>query len=394
MKMIFFLMIAACLQVSAKSYSQKITISEKNVSIERVFKEIEKQSGYVFWYESDLLNPDLKISISVENVGIDQVLNVCLKGQPLTYTILGKTIVLKSKPDVLVPLIETIVEMPPPITVKGKVTDDNGNAVSGVSVLIKGNTNGTQTDANGNYSISDVPDNAILVFTSVGHYTKEIPVGNIRIINITLTIKVEGLEETVVVAYGKSKVRDVTGSISHLGTQEIKNAPMGSTISSMLQGKAAGVNVVIQSASPTSPISVIIRGASSLTGDNQPLWVIDGVPDYAVSTTQVLNSTNSIHGNDQSATTTGSIYNTLYNLNLSDVESIDILKDASATALYGSRAANGVVIVTTKKGRAGMAPIMEFSAKFGYLKQDFNGFDLMNTSEYMNAADKGAREEA
>ncbi len=375
MKIFTFFMIATCLQVSAKSYSQKITISESNAPLQKVFNEIERQSGYLFWYESNLVNPDLRVSVSVKNAEINQALDICLKDQPLTYVIVGKTIVVKNKPATPVILTEAKMELPPPITVRGKVTDENGDAVSGVTVMVKGSTNGTQTDANGNYALTNVPDDGVLLFTSVGHDSKEVSVGNKRVINVSLKIKIKGLEETVVVAYGTSKVKDVTGSISHIGTQDIKNAPMGSTLQSLLQGKAAGVNVQIQSASPTSPISVIIRGASSLTGDNQPLWVVDGVPDY-------------------SASTSGDIYNTLYNLNINDVESVDILKDASATALYGSRAANGVVIVTTKKGRIGMDPTIELSSRWGYQRQNFNGYKYMNAPQYLDFAEKAAREEA
>ena len=139
---------------------------------------------------------------------------------------------------------------------------------------------------------------------------------------------------------------------------------MGASIQSMLQGRAPGVNVMISSASPTSPVSVIIRGSSSLSGDSQPLWVIDGVPEY-------------------SAGTSGNISNTLYNLNLTDVETIDILKDASATAIYGSRAANGVVLVTTKRGKKGMKPTLEFSARYGIQTMNANDFGVLNAEEYI-----------
>lgn len=375
MKMVIFIMIVTCLQVSAKGYSQKITLSEKNTTLEKVFKEIEKQSGYLFWYESTLLQPNLKVNVSIKNADINEALDICLSGQPLTYSILGKTVVVKSKPVIPISVNETLLETVPPLIVKGKVTDENGKPASGVTVMVKGTTNGTQTDVNGDYSISNVPDNAMLVFTSVGFDSKEVSVASRRIINVKLNIKTNTLEETVVIAYGTSKVKDVTGSISHIGPQDIKNAPMGSSVQSLLQGRAAGVNVQIQSASPTTPVSVIIRGASSLTGDNQPLWVIDGVPDY-------------------SASTSGDIYNTLYNLNLNDVESIDILKDASATALYGSRAANGVVIVTTKKGRIGQTPTIELSSRLGYQKMNFNGYKYMTSPDYLDFAEKAAREEA
>ena len=156
----------------------------------------------------------------------------------------------------------------------------------------------------------------------------------------------------------------MTGAVSRLGKKEIETAPMGASIQSMLQGRAPGVNVMIGSASPTSPVSVIIRGSSSLSGDSQPLWVIDGVPEY-------------------SAGTSGNISNTLYNLNLSDVETIDILKDASATAIYGSRAANGVVLVTTKRGKKGMTPTLEFSARYGIQTMNANDFGVLNAEEYI-----------
>ena len=375
MKLTAFLL-ATCLQLSANGFSQKITISEKNAPLEKVFKEIEKQSEYLFWYEADLLGSDMKVTISVRNAHLEKVLQLCLENQPLTYSILGKTVVVKRKP--VVNIFETtaaILEaIPPPAEVKGKVVDETGKPVSGATVMVKGTNNGTQTDAKGEFVLNNIDDNAVLEITAVGHSPQTITVSGRKSLNITLKTLVLELDETVVIAYGTSKIKDVTGSISHIGTRDIKNAPMGSTIESILQGKAAGVNVVIQSASPTSPISVIIRGASSLSGDNQPLWVIDGVPQYVPGTS-------------------GDIANTLYNLNLNDVESIDILKDASATALYGSRAANGVVIVTTKKGLRNMTPTIELSTRLGWQKMDFNGYEYMEAPEYIRFADAAARQE-
>ena len=150
---------------------------------------------------------------------------------------------------------------------------------------------------------------------------------------------------------------------------------MGSNVTSVLQGRAAGVNVQIQSASPTSPVSVVIRGQSSLSGDNQPLWVIDGIPEY-------------------NAGVDGTVSNVLYSLNLNDVESVDILKDASSTAIYGSRAANGVIVVTTKSGKEGMKPTLEVSAKLGYQLMNFNGYDYFNAPEYIGFTRAAVRKEA
>ena len=171
------------------------------------------------------------------------------------------------------------------------------------------------------------------------------------------------LDEVVVIGYGTAKAKDLTGSVSRLNEEDIRNSPMTSNIASALQGKAAGVNVMISSASPTSPVSVVIRGMSSLSGDGQPLWVVDGVPQYSTGVS-------------------GDVSNTLYNLNLNDVQSIDVLKDASATAIYGSRAANGVVIVTTKSGAEGMRPTIEISSKIGWQKLNSNDFKTLSPEEY------------
>ncbi|MGY0425828.1 MAG: SusC/RagA family TonB-linked outer membrane protein, partial [Polaribacter sp.] len=182
-----------------------------------------------------------------------------------------------------------------------------------------------------------------------------------------------------VIGYGTSKIKDATGVISRINAKEIEYAPMGASVESLLQGKAAGVSVQIQSASPTSPISVIIRGASSLSGNNQPLWVIDGVPQYTSTTPD---SGGKIEDN----------LSALYNLNLNDIKRIDILKDASATAIYGSRAANGVVLVTTKKGIAGMKPTFEISSRVGVQVMDFNGYHYFDANQFKAFADAAARE--
>ena len=201
----------------------------------------------------------------------------------------------------------------------------------------------------------------------MGMKSQKVTVGPKNVIDVTLEEEMNRLEEAVAVGYGTTKVKDMTGAVTRLGSKDMETAPMGATIQSMLQGKAPGVNVMISSASPTSPVSVIIRGSSSLSGDSQPLWVIDGVPEY-------------------NASTSGDVSNTLYNLNLTDVESVDILKDASATAIYGSRAANGVVLVTTKRGKAGMKPQLEFSARYGIQTLNANDFRVLTADEYIRVS--------
>ena len=252
--------------------------------------------------------------------------------------------------------------------ISGKVTDTSGDPLPGVTILVDGTTIGVATDNEGKYSLEcpEAPDLA-LNFTFMGMKSQKVTVGPKNVIDVTLEEEMNRLEEAVAVGYGTTKVKDMTGAVTRLGSKDMETAPMGATIQSMLQGKAPGVNVMISSASPTSPVSVIIRGSSSLSGDSQPLWVIDGVPEY-------------------NASTSGDVSNTLYNLNLTDVESIDILKDASATAIYGSRAANGVVLVTTKRGKAGMKPQLEFSARYGIQTMNANDFRVLTADEYIRVS--------
>lgn len=249
-------------------------------------------------------------------------------------------------------------------TVKGVVKDENGDPIPGASVMLKGTKTGTITDIDGRFSLAYSPDKkAELLVSFVGMGTQTVSINGKSTVNVQLRTEASALDEVVVTGYGTSKRKDLTGSVSRVGQAELKSAPMTSNIQGMLQGRAAGVNVMISSASPTSPVSVIIRGVSSLSGDGQPLWIIDGVPQY-------------------SDTTSGDVSNTLYNLNLNDVESLDVLKDASATAIYGSRAANGVVIVTTKSGAEGMKPTVEFSGRVGWQFINSNKFRSMSADEY------------
>ncbi|MGE9311911.1 SusC/RagA family TonB-linked outer membrane protein [Niabella sp. CJ426] len=264
-------------------------------------------------------------------------------------------------------------------SITGTVTDSSGQQLAGATIALRPAGINTLTDARGSFSFNDLKAGTYSIRVSFKGYenlVKEVIIPSQgTYLRLQLNKNYNVLDEVVTVAYGKSKFRDLTGVVSSLNEKAIKDAPMGSTIQSLLQGRAAGVDVAIQSASPTSPISVVIRGASSLSGDNQPLWVIDGVPQYNVSTT-------------------GNIANTLYNLNINDVEGIDILKDASATALYGSRASNGVVIVTTKRGKNGAPPLIEFSSRIGYSKLNLNGYKYFTAPDYLRFADAAAREEA
>jgi len=378
MKTFFLLFCTTLLSFAPKSgFSQnaKIKIANDRVaSVDEVFKMIKEQTSYTFIYRSNLFENYPKVSLKKGTIRANKLLEKTLSlGNFSCDFAEDKTILIKGKPPVVVQEAESIAVLQQ--TIKGTVLDERGQPLPGVNVIVKGTRTGTSTDFDGKYELklTNSDENTVIVFSYVGYENQEIVLGTKTTIDLKMIPNLAGLEEVVVIGYGTSKVKDATGVISRISAKEIESAPMGASVESLLQGRSAGVNVQIQSASPTSPISVIIRGASSLSGDNQPLWVIDGVPQY-------------------SSTTSGNIANTLYNLNLNDVKSIDILKDASATAVYGSRAANGVVIVTTKKGIAGMKPVFEVSSRVGVQVMDFNGYEYFEADEYKAFADAAARE--
>ena len=349
-------------QVFALASAQTVSLKKQNASLEEILWELKEKTQLVFMYSDEDIASVKGIDIDMKNTQVDAILNKCLEGTDLKYVRENNAIVIRrSRQSENVPQVRMR-------KISGKVTDTSGDPLPGVTILVDGTTIGVATDNEGKYSLEchEAPDLA-LNFTFMGMKSQKVTVGPKNVIDVTLEEEMNRLEEAVAVGYGTTKVKDMTGAVTRLGSKDMETAPMGATIQSMLQGKAPGVNVMISSASPTSPVSVIIRGSSSLSGDSQPLWVIDGVPEY-------------------NASTSGDVSNTLYNLNLTDVESIDILKDASATAIYGSRAANGVVLVTTKRGKAGMKPQLEFSARYGIQTMNANDFRVLTADEYIRVS--------
>ncbi|MBS1576456.1 MAG: TonB-dependent receptor [Bacteroidetes bacterium] len=317
MKFTAIILLASCLQLSATGNSQTITLSEKNASLEKIFREVKRQTGYDFWYESRLLKQAKKVDIEVTNAPLEKVLDICFQNQLLTYSIVEKTIIVK--PEATLPP-ETVILPPPAIEVKGKVGNEKGEPLAGATVRVKGANQSTVTDANGNFTIQ-LPDNGgVLVISFVGYETIETRVTKPGSLSFALKPKESKIEEVVVVGYGTQRRKDLTGSVSSIGEAQIEDVPV-TTIDQAIQGRAAGVNVTNNDGAPGASLSIQIRGIGSF-GNNDPLYVVDGYP--------ITGGLNAINPNE--------------------IATIDILKDASATAIYGNRASNGVVIITTKRG--------------------------------------------
>jgi iron complex outermembrane receptor protein len=257
-------------------------------------------------------------------------------------------------------------------TVTGTVTEPNG-PLPGANVLVKGTTNGTTTDFDGNYTINDVPSDATLIFSYVGFAQQEIPVNGQSSINVLLEEDNNTLDEVVLIGYGQTTVRDATGSVSSVTSEDFNKGVITSP-EQLIQGKTAGVQISESSGEPGAGVNVRIRGTNSIRSGNNPLFVVDGIPL----------TTGGTPGGDISGIGASAERNPLSFLNPNDIESISILKDASATAIYGSRGANGVIIIQTKSGRGASDGVFEFNSTISYATP-YNNYDLLDRDEFLSA---------
>lgn len=333
MKLTIVLWVIAFMQVSASGYAQKVSLNARNASLDDVLNNLSEQSGYNFLYSTELMKSAKSVNISVSDETLSNALDKCFKDQPLSYIINGNTVVIKGKEKT-----ETGLVVQAPVVITGTVSDQKGLPLPGVNVLLKGTTTGATTDANGKYTLRLPDDNGTLVFSFIGFSTQEIAVSGKNIINVTLEEKPSALSEVVVVGYGTQQRKDIISAVSSVKGKDIANLPVA-TPQSLIQGRASGVQVVQNSGAPGSAVTLRIRGTTSITAGNDPLYIVDGVPVESGT----LNSI-SLSGSQTSA---------LSAINPDDIESMDVLKDAGALAIYGSRAANGVVLITTKHGRKG-----------------------------------------
>ncbi len=391
LKLTTCILFIALLQVSAAGYGQ-VSLNESNVPLEKVLKLINKQTGYHFFYDSEDLDKKV-VSVNVKNVTVETALKTCLDNLPLTYKIVGRNIVLKQL-EQSVPMSPAVSNVATQVTVGGKVTDETGGPMSGVGIMNKRSKKVAVTDKDGSYAIAAERAD-VLVFSYIGYKTTDVTVGNSTVYNVKLEPVTSGLEQVVVVGYGTVKRKDLTGSVASVSVDEIKDIPFMS-VDQALSGKAAGVQVVQGDGSPGGVASIRVRGGTSIMGGNDPLYIIDGVQitpqNRYISTPGELVDPVARASSDSSPALAGAFargLNSLAGLNINDIETIDILKDASGTAIYGSKAANGVVIITTKKGRRDQKPVVELN--------NYTGFsnpikaELLNADEYRTIMKEAAQ---
>lgn len=334
----FFLCLSMFTAVATETYSQsaKLSLSLNDVTIGDVLRNIEDQSEFRFFY-TDKVSTDKKISVDFRKTTINEILDELFKDTNISYRVVGRQIALfknSSNPEFL--------QSGQSHEIKGKVTNTAGEPIPGATVSIKGTTSGTITDANGNFVLSKVSDGSTLIFTFVGMKSQEVKSDGKSTINIQLEEETIGIEEVVAVGYGTQKKRDIIGSVSSLSVDDIKKiAPV--SVESTIQGLAAGVQVNSGSGIPGAPQQIKIRGVGSISSGTDPLWIVDGIP---IVSGPIDNSYN--------GETSQSI---LSMINPNDIESIQILKDAAATSIYGSRGSNGVILVTTKTGKKGQTKV-------------------------------------
>lgn len=336
--------------ISAQVLDTRISLKLEKVTLREALARIETISGVKFLYESRIIPASDRISVSANEEKLGVVLHQLLNEKHIKYEAEGYQIIL-TREDTEPKEKTSAIDGPWEIDISGMVVDETGAPLPGVNVVIKGTTNGTTTDANGKFVLS-VPDkSSVLVFSFIGYKPQEILVGEQTQMTVNMESDVQSLQEVVVVGYGSVKKSDLTGSVASIKSEDI-NAYPSTNLMQSLAGRATGVHISQNTGAPGAALSVRIRGTNSVQGSNEPLYVVDGFP-YSGNPTL---------------------------LNNADIESIEILKDASATAIYGSRGANGVVLITTKSGKAGKTTV-DYDGYFGW-QTIRKKIDMMDAREY------------
>ncbi|WP_285008565.1 SusC/RagA family TonB-linked outer membrane protein [Pedobacter faecalis] len=368
MKITTLILFAALMQVSAAGLAQKLTLQKNKTSLRELFAEIKKQTSYNVVWDSKIIENAKPLTVNYKNAEIETVLNEVLPTQGLEYTLSDKTFVIKKKET---SLIDRIVARFQTIDVRGKVVDSLGNGLAGATVSVKNGVGSISTDNNGEFYLRNVNESAILIVQYLGYITKEQIAGK-EFNYIRLQQSTSKLDEVQVQAYGLTSKRLSTGNITTIKSDEISRQNINNPILA-LQAKVPNLVISPTSGLPGSSIGVQLRGQNSLTGQRtEPLIVIDGVP---------IQNTLSVDGIGDFGNI-GSSLSSLSFISSDNIESIDVLADADATSIFGSRGGNGVILITTKKGKAGPSQI-NATISSGYSSIPGKRMDVLNTSQYL-----------
>lgn len=347
MRLMLTLLFTSLLQAQAHNgWSQNtVTLSFRNALLPEVFKAVQKQTGYSFAYERSVMQQAKRVSIAVINVPLREALDSLFREQPFGYEVEGRMVIVREKSVITAnggrnEGAEGLVD------VRGVVLGENGVPLAGANVMVKGTSKGTSTNLKGEFSINKINEGGVLVFTSVGYNKKEVIVSGKARMVVQLDIAVKNLDELQIIAYGSTSRRLSTGNVTTVKAHDIEKQPVQNPILT-LQGRVPGLVVTQNSGVPGGGVTVRIQGQNSIDNGNDPLYVIDGVP---VPSQMAQSGLGIVLGESG---TTGSKGNPLTFLDINSIESIDVLKDADATAIFGSRAANGAILITTKKPKVG-----------------------------------------
>ena len=358
MRLTTVILIASLMQVSASGFAQLITINRKNVQLKSVLKEIRRQSGFDFFYDGKIITDDQRIDINIRNVTIDEALHNTFEGLNFIYEIEGKKIAIKKKP--APSLIEKVKSFFNNINISGIITNENGIPLNGATIKVKDSKILTKTNTEGAFTLNGVDENAKLIISFMGYEDMEVKaIKNLGIIKLKLSNN--PLDEIRVVAYGTESKRFSVSSISTVSADVIEKQPITNPLLA-LQGQAPGLTISATSGIPGSQVLVQVRGQNTLNLNSsvnapkpydQPLFIVDGVP-FASQNQNVSQFASMVAAQRTSDGISPSIgISPFSNINPADIESISILKDADATSIYGTQGSNGVILITTKKGKAG-----------------------------------------
>ncbi len=370
--------IVCCIQAKANSQTH-VTLHIKNGTLEAVLKEIRQQTGYMYALQDQWKQKAKQIDISVDDVSLEEALNICFKDQPFEYRIINKTIVIQERQ----PKATTDVIAVPPVVIRGVVTDSLGIPLAGASVTVQGTKLGTSTDEKGNFSLEIANKNPVLLISFTGYERLSYKVKGSDPFIFTLRRVSSALDEIHVIAYGEVSKRLQTGNVTTIKAADIDQQPISNVLLA-LEGRVPGLFITQNSGNAGTGVAVRLQGQNSIANGNDPLYVIDGVPytGQMLSTTSLGSGILGYSGGiGNGGSNNGGVGNPLSLINPADIESISILKDADATAIYGSRAANGALLITTKKGKAG-------KTKYDVNVQQGSGTvvhhaKLLNTDQYL-----------